>query len=307
MGLGGTIATSSTSGATLHRFENARGATILGLHCRAVGPARGTVLLPSSYGKRILHNAVVSECLNRHGYDTFRFDLTNHVGLSDGVIQDFSMSSMVDDIDAASSYCAHQYQNVAMLAFSLSARAAIRVWATRGYRNRLVLGLPAVNVRSTLLAVTGIDVFSPSQWDEVSASTTGTIEVLGYQVRWEFGPDAVDHKLTDLADAVADLELIDAPATALIGGADEWVDPSEVGVAFKPHPSAPRKIVVIDDVSHDLAHNPPALRLVLETLLSSIDPTLDHVEHLNFEEMVSVARRERRWARKHYQELEVGP
>lgn len=304
----------SVSRMSLRRIVNASGATVVGLHSLAVGhvgPSLGLVLMPSSYSKQIRHYAILSAYLNRHGFDTFRFDLTNHVGMSDGEIRQFSMSSMVDDIkavvssEAAVSSQARAGYGVSMVAFSLSARAAIRAWAELGRTEQLVLVMPVVNPRATLLEATGIDVFAQTFLDRVRAGE-GVLEVLGYDVGWEFGVDGLASRLADLADTAQDLDAVTAPIATIFGSADEWVATDEVTSVLRLDQFPERTTLLIEGASHDLAHNPPVLRLLTEAMLAVLDPSIAKVGHMSFDEAVAVAKQERRWAANGYRDLEAG-
>lgn len=302
---------------SLRRIVNASGATVVGLHSLAVAsvrpvrPSLGLVLMPSSYSKQIRHYAILSAYLNRHGFDTFRFDLTNHVGMSDGEIRQFSMSSMVDDIkavvsaEAGTSSVAAAGYGVSMVAFSLSARAAIRAWAELGRAEQLVLVMPVVNPRATLLEAAGVDVFAQTFLDGVRAGD-GVLEVMGYDVGWEFGVDGLASRLADLADTAEDLDAVSAPIATIFGSADEWVVADEVTSVLRLDQFPERTTLLIEGASHDLAHNPPVLRLLTEAMLAVLDPSIATVEHMSFDEAVAVAKQERRWAANGYREVEAG-
>lgn len=295
----------SVSRPSLRRFASATGATVVGLHSPAVSQSLGLVLIPASYSKQIRHYALLSAYLNRHGFDTLRFDLTNHVGLSDGEVRHFSMSSMVEDIKGVLTSEATAGRSVSMVAFSLAARAAIRVWAELGRLEQLVLVMPVVNPRSTLLRATGTDVLDQAYWDRVRAAD-GVLDVMGYGVGWQFGADASASRLAELSDTAQDLSVVAAPIATIFGGADEWVAADEVNEVLRAAQFPERTTIVIEAASHDLAYNPPVVRLLVEALLRVLDRSITEVEHMSFDEVVAVAKRERRWARSGYRELETG-
>lgn len=299
------VVAAGASRMSLRRIVNVSGATVVGLHSLADGSSLGLVLMPSSYSKQIRHYAILSAYLNRHGFDTFRFDLTNHVGMSDGEIRQFSMSSMVDDIKGVVSSEAGAGYGVSMVAFSLSARAAIRAWAELGRGEQLVLVMPVVNPRDTLLKAAGIDVFDQTFLDRLRAGD-GVLEVMGYDVGWQFGVDGLASRLADLPDTAEDLDLVSAPIATIFGGADEWVVADEVTSVLRLDQFPERTTVLIEDASHDLAHNPPVLRLLVEAMLQVLDPSIAEVGHMSFDEAVAVAKQERRWAANGYRELEAG-
>lgn len=304
-GAGLAAVAAGVSRMSLRRIANASGATVVGLHALAVGPSRGLVVMPSSYSKQIRHYAILSAYLNRHGFDTFRFDLTNHVGMSDGEIRQFSMSSMVDDIKAVLASDIVAGYGVSMVAFSLSARAAIRAWAELGRAEQLVLVMPVVNPRATLVEATGIDVFAQAFLDRLRPGD-GVLEVMGYDVGWQFGVDGLASRLADLADTAEDLDAVSAPIATIFGSADEWVVADEVTSVLRLDQFPERTTLLIEDASHDLAHNPPVLRLLVEAMLQVLDPSIATVGHMSFDEAVAVAKQERRWAADGYRELEGG-
>jgi pimeloyl-ACP methyl ester carboxylesterase len=99
----------------------------------------------------------------QNGVTTVRFDQTNHVGVSDGDIYFFTLSSAVDDIKTVLSNVRTCYPDrpIALIGASLSGRTAIRTLVECAIEvESLILLLPVVDVEKTVIAAAKADVFA---------------------------------------------------------------------------------------------------------------------------------------------------
>lgn len=284
-------------------LENAAGRRIFGLLSEPMeGERRGVVVLPPGYERRIHHYAVLSRHLVRRGYATVRFDLTNHIGLSEGEVLDLTMSSMVDDV--ASVIAAYREQAprgaLSVVASSLAARATIRALA-EGRDNDVrsaVLILPVVDVERTTTEVVGVNRVGKWRSGEVTDPTLPN-RVLNHDVSYGFAKDVVDSGLDDLPGTKSELARIRCPVTAVAAEHDDWVDVEQVRQAMGADAPAPRATILIEAASHELSSNAPVVRLLLEQVGDRLardggeEPV--PVQHLDFDEMVETIRQEKAW------------
>ena len=176
-------------------FTNVLGRRILGV--TGEGPAgapRGTVVLVPGYQQRIHHLALLSRSLVRHGYRTVRFDLTNHVGHSEGEVADLSMSSMAHDAEAVLSGCADRWVGpLFVVATSLGARAVVRALTSgsTGSVTAAVLVLPVVDVEYTINEAVERDVFD--EWRSGRHNDPFELgRVIDHDIRYHFVRDAIE-------------------------------------------------------------------------------------------------------------------
>jgi pimeloyl-ACP methyl ester carboxylesterase len=283
------------------------GARILALGSHAPGAEqRGVVVLPPGYERRIHHYAVLSDVLVRHGYRTIRFDLTNHVGLSDGEVADFTMSSISTDLSAVIAHARNQIRDerLYVVAPSLAARAAFRVLSRDCAADGLVALLPVVDVRYTITRAAGSDVIG--RWQAGDLASARYARVSKSDVGPRFPEDAVAEDWGGLDQGKRELAAVACPVVAIVAEHDDWVRTGDVEAAFEDEVRWPRRCVVMEASSHDLASNLPVLRLMLELTVSSLDSlseTSRDVRVPDFNEFVELVTRERRWAHSSYEEL----
>ncbi len=295
-------------------FVNSAGKRIAGVVCTPrQSEARGLVVLPPGYQQRIHHYSVLSRYLVRHGYSTVRFDFTNHVGLSDGDIVNLTMSSMADDIGSVVATCAERLPGPQLVAAaSLGARATIRALA-EGRSAQPVAGvvliLPVVDVEYTTTHAIGRNVIEEWRRGEVEdASTIG--RVLDYDISYQFARDAIENRFDGPVQSGRELGAILAPVTAIAAERDDWVDHRDVTTAMTLASPAPRRTIVLEATSHDLSHNPPVMRLLVEQILGSLAAAVGgpaEVHHLDFDEIVETVSAERAWKREEYASLPEHP
>lgn len=284
-------------------FENGAGRRLFGLLSEPMkGERRGVVVLPPGYERRIHHYAVLSRHLVRRGYTTVRFDFTNHIGLSDGEVFDFTMSSMVDDVASVLSTCREQPPpgSLSVVASSLAARATIRALAEgrdEGVASAVLI-LPVVDVERTTTEVVGANRVGAWRSGKVTDPTLPN-RVLNHDVSYGFARDVIDSGLDDLAGTKRELARIRCPVTALAAERDDWVDVEQVREGMGADAPAARATILIEAASHEFSSNAPVVRLLLEQVGDRLardggeEPS--PVRHLDFDEMVETIREEKAW------------
>jgi alpha-beta hydrolase superfamily lysophospholipase len=259
------------------------------------------VVITPGFGKRVRHFGVLSRYLTRHGLRTLRFDFTNHVGASDGEIRDLTLSSMVNDLDAviASVKRRSREQPIYVVAPSLSGRVASRVLAERQRVDAAVFVMPVVDVEATLLRVTGRNLVE--EWRSGAVRNPDqTARVTNHEIRYEFVRDALELEFVGLDATARELASIPSSITTIAAEQDDWVHVGELRHALETHTRearGSRSLVVLESLTHEPVHNPPAMRLLFEQLLATFCPNLGSVQHLEFEEVLETVDAERKWAR----------
>jgi pimeloyl-ACP methyl ester carboxylesterase len=105
------------------------------------------IVLPPGYERRIHHYSVLARAFADNGYEVLRFDLSNHLGLSDGEIAEFTMSSFEQDVRGILGWDrVLAGLPVVVVASSLSARAATRAILAGAPVAGCVMVLPVADV-----------------------------------------------------------------------------------------------------------------------------------------------------------------
>lgn len=216
---------------------------------------RPWVVIVPKYGETKKNNLQTAYYLAANRVNVLRFDLTNHVGESEGAMSQFTLPGAVEDINAAFDYLEQVWgvKHAGLLANSLSARMAIRAAALDKRVGYLVSLVGVVHVQRTLTYVYQEDVVA----NYLGGKRWGLNDVLGFDIDFEhFLGALVTSGMHTLAGTVSDLAAIDAPVAFLSAQKDAWVDIAEVRQAMI---DAPRCVFrEIRDAMHEIRENPEA-------------------------------------------------
>jgi alpha-beta hydrolase superfamily lysophospholipase len=266
---------------------------------------RATVLVPPGYGRRIHHYSVLARALADNGYLVIRFDLSNHVGYSDGDVADLSMTSIERDVRAMvrQEQAATPELPLLVVAPSLAGRATMRALAGVEDVAGCVLLLPVADVERTITQVTGVDGFS--QWRRGEARDPNALRrVVEHDVKWAFVADAIERNWGGVGPAREDVAAIVAPVHAIAAEQDDWVVAEDVTNVVGGAAVHPRRLTVLDATSHDVAQNPPVMRLLMTTTLESMADMIGREPAVpalpDFEQILETVTLERRWAHDEY-------
>jgi hypothetical protein len=265
----------------------------------------GAVVIASAYERRMHHYSAFSHALVSRGISTLRFDLTNHVGLSEGDIVDLTMTSIAEDIRAALDVASARFPDVpiVLLAPSLTARAAIRVLSELPEPIAgAVLVLPVVDVQATIAAAAGSDLLGDHHRGDVDDD--GLFRVVDHDISTGFSHDAWDSGWIGLEGTINEIEHCSVELRSIVAERDDWVN---VNDATRVLSRTGSQATVLEATSHDLAHNFPVMREVLRM-------SVDHVERLlgvdptgrdlpSFDELLTIVRNERDWAKAEYADV----
>lgn len=265
------------------------------------GEPKGLVVMPSAFGKKMANLSALSRAFGRCGWATLRFDLTNHVGASDGTVRHFTLSNTMRDLEAVLSNVPAPAARLPryLLATSLCARAAIKHVAEQDGVDGLVLIVPAVNALETIRRASTCDTIDKWCRGEITdRKRLGSI--LGFQVELETLHDLFANRWDSTATTAEDLERVAADVIMISTTDDEWVGLEEVREVLRENGRWRRRLWTVAGGGHELARNPPALRAILEVALEALDelagtpPSV--VRHLDFREMIETVTVEKRWA-----------
>jgi pimeloyl-ACP methyl ester carboxylesterase len=285
--------------------ENCRGQRVATLTAKPSHGDDGSVLvLAPGFGRRMHHLSVFSRILNNLGATTVRFDLTDHVGASDGDVAGLTMSSIQEDVEAvlAALHAERSGAKVILVAQSLAARASIRALGSApGSVKGAILLLPVVEVRDTIRRATGSDLFGAYERGEISPDTL--IRIAKHEVGTDFGVDAFGGRWLGLETTIQELAAIPIPVFAIGAEHDDWIQVEDFSKVFVQE-SPGRRAAILKATSHDLDQNLPAMRLVLSMVVSEVETMLGRpataIETPGLDEIMSVFSEERQWARDGY-------
>ena len=193
--------------------RNARGQTIaitddhLG---QLTDPTLATIIISPGYGQTALDYAAFSYFLAQHHFRILRYDQTNHIGNSEGELQQTTLRSMQHDLAKVIEFVRHTWPQapVMVIASDLAARAALKTAAQTQPLDLLILINPSIDVGSMLMAAHGHDLIADYQF----GLRRGICNLLGLNVNVDqFVGDLIAGRFTDLESTLEDLRVLRSP------------------------------------------------------------------------------------------------
>lgn len=191
------------------------------------GEARGNVIIVPPFGKSAKDLFVFAYYLWNAGWNVFRFDARNHVGLSSGEIEDFTLSSLLADLRKVSGTLEEAgFVRPVLLGISLSVPVLLKFAAGNPAVRSLVSVVGAIDVAFAIEQASG-DVVA--QYREGWADRKKYQSILGYDVLAEaFVLDMDRAGFAPLEALVVDARATACPIHMLMADEDAWVEPESV-------------------------------------------------------------------------------
>jgi ubiquinone/menaquinone biosynthesis C-methylase UbiE len=234
-------------------------------HCGDLG-GRPWVVVAPKYGETKKNNLQLAYYLAANGLNVLRFDQTNHVGESEGRMQDFTLPGAVDDIVGCYDFLESSgYAREAVLVSnSLSARCAFRAAVNERRISRLISVVGVVNMQHTLKEVYQEDIFGTF----LQGRHWGLTDILGFDINGQiFLGTAVDAQMHDLDGTIADMAALRVPLVYFFAMNDTWVDYHDVVRVTASQPLA--RLVAVEGAMHEVRENPKAAEEVFRRVVWS--------------------------------------
>ncbi|PSU72401.1 acyl transferase [Photobacterium phosphoreum] len=216
-----------------------------------------TIVIASGFARRMDHFAGLAEYLSTNGFHVIRYDSLNHVGLSSGEIDQFSMSvgkkSLLTVIDWLKSE--HGIDQIGLIASSLSARIAYDIVADVNL-SFLITAVGVVHLRNTLEQALKYD-YLKMEIDEIPEDLNFDGYNLGSKV---FVTDCFENNWDTLDSTINKTKNLNFPFIAFVANDDSWVQQHEVEELMNNINSDKTKIYSLIGSSHDLGENLIVLR-----------------------------------------------
>ena len=225
---------------------------------------RPWVVMAPKYGETKKNNLKLAYLLAANGLNVLRFDLTNHVGESDGRMEDFTMPGAVEDLLSSLDYLGREHggREFVVVSSSLSSRCAIRAAVLDRRIVKLVCIVGVVNLHATLAEVYREDIFGTF----LDGRRWGVTDILGFDINGvTFLSTAVEAKLHDLDGTIADVGRLKVPLVYFFAERDTWVRYDEVKRVFAGRPQV--ALVPIKGAMHEVRENPRAADEVFQQVV----------------------------------------
>lgn len=225
-----------------------------------LGP-RPWVLMAPKFGETKKSILPLAYHIAVNGLNVLRFDPTNHVGESEGRMEDFVLQGAVGDtiagLDYLSEHCGAG--GVVAVANSLSARCMLRVAAQDQRIRKLVSVAGVVNLMATMHEIYREDIFGRFQ----HGYRWGITDFLGFDINSDvFLETVIQAGLHDLNGSIRDAQALTVPFVYFHPERDVWVDQREVAQVVASNPQG--RLVPIPAAMHEVKENPRAARHLYE-------------------------------------------
>jgi PAS domain S-box-containing protein len=264
--------------------RNPRGQTIMIAddHLReSLAPNTPVVIIAPGYGQTALDASTLSYYLAHHRLRVLRYDHTNHVGLSDGELQQTTLRSMQADLLKVVEFVQHTWPTAPLIvmASDMAARVALKMAVQSRPLDLLLLINPVVDIQAMLMTVHGHDLVADHRY----GLRRGIANLLGLNVNIDrFVGDIVAGNFTDLASTIADLRLLRSPSAILTIPSSPLgpLPPADLPQAFLTALGAHTRLATVPAplFGQNLPLNerhPPAFQKILEEIAATISlPTI---------------------------------
>jgi len=223
--------------------------------------SRPWVMLAPKYGETKKGTLQLAYYLVANGLNVLRFDPTNHVGESEGRMENFVLPGAVDDILAGLDYLQanHGVSQVTAVGNSLSARCMLRVAAADTRIKKLISIAGVVNLMATMHEIYKEDIFGRFQ----GGYRWGITDFLGFDINSDvFLGTVIEAGLHDLAGTVADVKKLRIPFVFFYAERDAWIQRTEVEQVVAVNPRG--RLVTVSAAMHEVKENPQAARQVFD-------------------------------------------
>lgn len=222
------------------------------------------VILAPRYGETKKNSLQLSYTLVANGFKVLRFDQSNHIGESDGPMDQFSLSGASADILAAvqfvDSFC--EPTEISLVALSLSCRSGFRACAQDRRISRMINVVGMVDMDRTLQAIYKRDFFG-----ELSTGCDWRmVDILGFEIDGKhFHDDLVETDMKSLDGTLKDAEKVSVPVLHLFAENDIWVSRKDVEEVISRCTQG--RVVEVPGVGHEINENTQALQFAFQQVI----------------------------------------
>ena len=243
---------------------------------QSLTPNTPVIIIAPGYGQTALDVSALSYYLAHHQLRVLRYDHTNHVGLSDGELQQTSLRSMQADLLKVVEFVQHTWPTAPLIvmASDMTARVALKMAVQSRPIDLLLLINPVVDIQTVLVTVHNHDLVADHQY----GLRRGIANLLGLNVNVDrFVGDLVAGHFTDLASTIADLRLLRSPTAILTTPSsplEPW-PPADLPQAFLNALGTQTRLAIASTPlsGQNFAFNgqqPPAFRQILDQIAATV-------------------------------------
>jgi acyl transferase len=212
------------------------------------------ILVASGFARRMSAFSPLARYLAMNGFEVFRYDPLDHIGLSSGQMEDFTMSTGLESMRLVADWMLRErgFDDVGIVATSLSARIAYRLVSTMKRVRFLVTAVGVTHMAATLKQVFGED-YSKFRPEDLPLHVE--FEKRHKVTARRFQGDGLEKGWWELGPTVEELRNCPVPIASFLGSEDTWVEPADVRAALTAGDAGPRHLYTLTGSGHDLGQN----------------------------------------------------
>lgn len=263
----------------LRECRNSRGQAIAMAddHLRQpLTPNTPIVVIAPGFGQTAWDYTALAYYLAHHRLRVLRYDHTNHVGLSEGELQQTALRGMQGDLLKVVEFVQHTWPTAPLivLASDMAARAALKMAAHARPLDLLLLVNPMIDVQLALKTAHGHDLVADYQY----GLRRGIANLFSLNVNVDrFIGDVIAGRFTDLGSTLEDLRLLRSPMSLFTLPATglDALPALDLPQSFLAALGSQARLIGLptaltgQDLSDD-SHLPPAFRHVLDQITAQL-------------------------------------
>lgn len=224
------------------------------------------VVIAPGYGETKRDYLTLAYYFASNGFHVVRYDHTNHVGESDGLHYQISLSSMKDDFQTVTRYVRATWPHSAIIgvASSLASRVALKAEVECPSVSLLIMLMSIVNVERSAATVHQEDLFAGYG----NGQCPDSANFLGFNVGNQFLGDAIANRFVTLEHTLIDAASLTSPVILVSAEKDAWVAPDDLQAFRNALGRRLEQWIVVPNALHRLQENPKMARETYRQLIA---------------------------------------
>jgi len=210
----------------------------------------GNVIIMSPFGKTTHDNFLIAYYFRLNRFNVYRFDPRNHVGLSSGVMENFSLLQLEEDVLIAfENFTIDKSLPTFILSISISYPVSLKFVSKNPWIKGLISLVPAVNPDDTVSRVIKCDVKRYRTEENLPYYQYG----FGCKINARNFIIAIEKaQYSNFTDMIGYVNNIHCPMYIIAADKDEFVDLKDVYQIKQAFINENSELLVLKDVTHDI-------------------------------------------------------
>jgi acyl transferase len=250
---------------------------------------KGNVVIIPPYGINSHELFLLSYYFTENGFNVYRFDGINNVGISSGTIKYYTLGQLENDTNMViDTLLKHNSLPLIILTQSLSFPVALKYSCYYRDIAKIIAIVGVVNVKDTIERVSKYK-YSIKVYENREANAPKYQDMFGHRVlAQKFVDDIIKNSFTYIENTIQYFEKSSTPVYMISGQSDEYVNYNDI-LKVKKYIENRGKLLTFPELSHMVGRSVSLVKkLAKSTVEFAIDPTTEHIEELKFPKLTDV-------------------